>query len=204
MINNMPMFPCLKIRHLMHNRFALSTVVTALIIIVIAVLLAGVVTYFAINVTSTRVQEESIMLSKEHVWFDNNQKASEAAILIMNTGGRDIVIEKVTVRGQTVDWSTTFYYKGAFDLETDIFYVPNMSAGSPTPIDNGVGSYEDVVAATGSLTLPAGQSMLVYVKNPDSISIGDVGITVAIDVYTSQAMYYKETNVEAPLLAVLP
>jgi hypothetical protein len=203
MINSMPMFPRRKIRRLMQNRFALSTVVTALIIIVIAVLLAGVVTYFAINVTSTRVQEESILLAKQHVWFDNAPKVSEAAILITNTGGRDIVIEKVTVRGQTVDWSTTFYFKGVFGLETDIFYVPNLSVGSPTPIGNGLGSFEDFIAAQGSLTLPAGQSMLIYVKNPDSISIGDVGLTVAIDVYTSQAMYYKETNVETPAPAIL-
>ena len=44
---------------LMKNRKALSTVVTTLIILVVSVLLAGVVTYYAINVTSTRVQEES-------------------------------------------------------------------------------------------------------------------------------------------------
>ena len=46
-------------RNIMKNRLALSTVVTTLIILVVSVLLAGVVTYFAINVTSTRVQEES-------------------------------------------------------------------------------------------------------------------------------------------------
>lgn len=119
--------------------------------------------------------------------------------MIVNTGGRDVVIEKVTVRGQTVDWSKTFYFRGRFILTTDIPYVENVVEGSPTPISDGLGGFEEVVAARGDLPLSSGESMLVYVKNPDSISIGDVGITVAIDVYTSQAIYYKETNVETPI-----
>ena len=57
-------------RKLLKNRLALSTVVTTLIILVVSVLLAGVVTYFAINVTSTRVQEESLALTKQHIWYD--------------------------------------------------------------------------------------------------------------------------------------
>jgi hypothetical protein len=58
---------------LLRNRLALSTVVTTLIILVISVLLAGVVSYFAMNVTSTRVQEESIALAKQHAWFDGTE-----------------------------------------------------------------------------------------------------------------------------------
>ena len=45
---------------LLKNRLALSTVVTTLIILVVSVLLASVLTYFAINVVSTRAQEESL------------------------------------------------------------------------------------------------------------------------------------------------
>ena len=55
-------------KNIMKNRLALSTVVTTLIILVVSVLLAGVVTYFAINVTSTRVQEESLnAFSRTHL-----------------------------------------------------------------------------------------------------------------------------------------
>jgi hypothetical protein len=170
-----------------------------LVILVIAVLLAAVVTYFGINVTSTRVQEESLLMAKQHVWFDNEGLVSQAVLLIVNTGGRDVVIERVTVRGQTVDWSKTFYFKGKFVLTPNIPYVENIAEGSLTPISDGLGSFEAVIAADGDLPLCSGESMLVYVKNPDSISIGDVGLTVAIDVYTSQAIYYKETNVETPV-----
>ena len=58
------------LRKMLKNRLALSTVITTLIILVVSVLLAGVVTYFAINVVSTRVQQESLTISQTHIWVD--------------------------------------------------------------------------------------------------------------------------------------
>ena len=190
-----------KVESLLRNHWALSTVVTMLIILVISVLLAATVSYFAINVTGTRMQEESVLLARQHVWFNGIEGHSQAAILIVNTGGRDISVQKVTVRGQTVNWSETFYYKGRFTLTTDITYIENISEGALTPVSDGVGSFEGVVTVHGDLPLCTGESMLVYVKNPDSITVNDIGQTVAIDVYTSQAIYYKEANVETPILS---
>ena len=80
-------------KNIMKNRLALSTVVTTLIILVVSVLLAGVVTYFAINVTSTRTQEESLSVTKQHIWVDDTG-AAVGAIMITNTGGRDVVIRQ--------------------------------------------------------------------------------------------------------------
>ncbi len=201
MIKGTPMVFSATVRPLFSSHCALTTVMTTLIILVVAVLLASTVSYFAINVTSTREQEESILLAKQHVWYNSLARDSQAAILIVNTGGRDVVVQKVTVRGQTVNWSETFYYCGIFTLDsnTDITYIENISEGSLTPVSDGAGSFESIVGAPGDLPLPAGRSMLVYVKNPDSITVGDIGLTVAIDVYTMQAIYYKETNVETPV-----
>jgi hypothetical protein len=50
--------------HLLKNKKGLSVIVTRLIILVVSVLLATVVTFYAINVTTTRVQEESLFLTK--------------------------------------------------------------------------------------------------------------------------------------------
>jgi hypothetical protein len=47
--------------------------------------------------------------------------------------------------------------------------------------------------------LPSGSTIAVYITNPGSVSVNDIGITLAITVFTSQAIYYKETNVEASL-----
>ena len=51
-------------KNILRNRLALSTVVTTLIILVVSVLLAGVVTYFAINVTSTTCSRRKLALNQ--------------------------------------------------------------------------------------------------------------------------------------------
>ncbi len=194
-------------RSLLRNRLALSTVVTTLIILVVSVLLAGVVTYFAINVTSTRVQEESLHLTKQHVWYDADGEMSQAAIMIINTGGRDVVIDKLTVRGQEITWAganqKVFYAITTQSISEDLPFlvydptadpVEDMADGDLT----GVGDGNIVIAAaTSDITLPSGQTLIAYIQSPDSITINDIGLTVAITVFTSQAMYYKETNVQA-------
>ncbi len=73
---------------LMKNRYALSTVVTTLIILVISVLLASVVTYFAINVVSTRVQEESLALNKQHIWLQPRSSTRDPDYSLSITNGR--------------------------------------------------------------------------------------------------------------------
>ena len=181
-------------RNILRNRLALSTVVTTLIILVVSVLLAGVVTYFAINVTSTRVQEESLALTKQHVWYDAAGSASQAAIMIINTGGRDIVIDKLSVRGQEVDWANVFYNVTDASISEDLKWVDSLS-GTSTITLNSV-AY-DLDATTSDLTLQSGKTMIILIDSPDSITINDIGLTVAITVFTSQAMYYKETNVQA-------
>ena len=185
----------MRIRNILKNRWALSTVVTTLIILVVSVLLAGVVTYFAINVTSTRVQEESLHLTKQHVWYAANGSSyvGQAAIMIINTGGRDVVIDKLTVRGQEVTWTNVFYNTTTSSVSADLQF-------NTTLVNNGqitVGSAFTFVSASTDLTLESGKTMILYIDEPDSITVNDIGLTVAITVFTSQAMYYKETNVES-------
>ena len=178
-------------RNILKNRWALSTVVTTLIILVVSVLLAGVVTYFAINVTSTRVQEESLHLTKQHIWYSSG--TAEAAIMIINTGGRDVVLDKVTVRGQECAWTNVFYNITTTSISNDLAF-------NTTLIDGGniaIGTDYIFEQATTDLTLESGKTMVIYIASPDSITVNDIGLTVAITVFTSQAMYYKETNVEA-------
>jgi hypothetical protein len=182
-------------RNLLKNRWALSTVVTTLIILVVSVLLAGVVTYFAINVTSTRVQEESLHLTKQHVWFAKNGTiySSEAAIMIINTGGRDVVIDKLTVRGQECQWTNVYYNITTASVSADIEFSETLSDGHEVTIGD---TYELVKGST-DLTLESGKTMIIFIDQPDSITVNDIGLTCAITVFTSQAMYYKETNVES-------
>src|SRR5208337_4718478 len=94
---------------LLKNRYALATVITTLIILVVSILLAGVLTYFAINVVSTRVQQESLQVTDQHVWMNPSANSGDsdycvAALMVLNNGGRDVVINKIEVRGQDCSW----------------------------------------------------------------------------------------------------
>lgn len=183
----------LDLQKILKNRIALSTVVTTLIIVVISVLLAGVVTYFAINVTSTRVQEESLALTKQHVWYDYISGKSQATIMVINAGGRDIVIDKITVRGQQCAWSQVYYNETAESISSDLFYTATLQDGDSITVG---GSPHVFSQAANDITLQSGKTVIIYMTSPDSISVNDVGLTVSVNIFTSQAMYYKETNVQ--------
>lgn len=183
-------------KNILRNRLALSTVVTTLIILVVSVLLAGVVTYFAINVTSTRVQEESLSLTSQHIWV-NTDGSAVGAMMITNTGGRDVVISKITVRGQTCDWANVFSLAAA---TTDAGLTADLPSINTADVkDTGVVAdfAAPLAASSGSLVLASGSTMVIYVNSPDSVTLNDIGLTVAFTVFTSQAMYYKETNVNS-------
>ncbi|MGB9926208.1 MAG: hypothetical protein ACPLIG_06085 [Candidatus Bathyarchaeales archaeon] len=182
-------------KNILKNRWALSTVVTTLIILVVSVLLAGVVTYFAINVTSTRVQEESLHLTKQHVWYQaSGGGKSQAAIMVINTGGRDVVIDKITVRGQECAWTNVYYNITTNSISDDLPFNSTLADGGT--IELGTANYTFTKAST-DLTLQSGKTLIIYIDSPDSITVNDIGLTVAITIFTSQAMYYKETNVQA-------
>jgi hypothetical protein len=173
--------------------------VTTLIILVVSVLLATVVVYFATNVVSTRVQEESLSLTKQHIWVEMDGTCV-AAIMITNIGGRDVVLSKIAVRGQAVDVPTQVWYVVAAsgdNLTTDL----NYTTGSTIDATSTFGGLAGVPAqpAGNSLVLPSGETVVAYLTNPGTVSVNDIGVTLAITVFTSQAIYYKETNVEAAL-----
>jgi hypothetical protein len=179
---------------LLKNRFALSTVVTTLIILVVSVLLATVVVFYATNVVSTRVQEESLHLTKTHIWYDTTAGAGQAAIMVINTGGRDVVLDKITCRGQESAWANVFYNITTDAISSDLSY--NASMADAFSMDIGGTDY-DFVAATTDITLKSGYTALIYISNPDSISMNDIGLTVSLAMFTSNAVHNREANVEA-------
>ena len=166
------------LRKMLKNRLALSTVITTLIILVVSVLLAGVVTYFAINVVSTRVQQESLTISQADLWV-TAAGASQAGLQITNTGGRDVVVSQIEVQGIPIIIADAKITTGTTDSTTAL-------------------TYQTTVTATGvtSIVLPSGDTTIVYINSPGSLSINDIGQTIGFTVFTAQAMYYKETNVQ--------
>lgn len=181
---------------LLNNRRGLSVVVTTLIILVVSVLLATVVTFYAINVVTTRVQEEDLKITELHVWCTSNGDAS-AAFIITNTGGRDVVIDKITVRGRKADPQYIYYWKlnSGETPPNELVWV-----ASDDPITYLEGNYNGSdfnVLGTNSLVLPSGERMVIYIFRLSHISTTDIGVTVGVVVFTANAQYHKETNIEA-------
>jgi len=175
---------------------ALSTVVTTLIILVVSVLLAGVVTMYAVNITSTRTQQEELRITKQKVWVFSNGTAY-AAFSIDNVGGRDVVIDKIQVRGVEASWSSVHYIRRQTSFSASL-NPPNSTGthdwSSFTYADGeSAGSFS---TASSDLPLASGDTMVVYIKDPDSINLNDIGTTVGITVFTENAQYYVECNIE--------
>jgi FlaG/FlaF family flagellin (archaellin) len=195
---------------LARNRKGLSQVITTLIILVVAVLLTGVVTYYSTNVTMVRTTQEEVRIRKPHIWVEEGGNAY-AAILIQNTGGRDILVDKLTIRGVEAPWGDATvivqYYKvlTGDDVGADFAVMKNVSDSyyfgqiGSVPIN---ASYW--TNTTGDMPLKSSNSLLIFVKNPPNIALYDVGTTISMAVYTSNAQWIVETVVESAEVVDFP
>jgi len=280
------------------NRKGLSTVITTLIILVVGVLLAGIVTYYATNMVMVRTAQEELRISKHHIWVSEDDKAY-AAFIIQNLGSRDILLDKVTIRGDDCGWKRTSgrvvtvineqsvlgdtlrkTFAGALDYNLIVQKVPGIVSitdggaetftdplgdgilvGSATgtgtinyitgvysvtffaapaavaitanyeyeeglnhyylvqPVDDVAGDFElkidgpsgNVYAHIGivpddlagwdstatDMPLKSSDRMLFFIEDPVNIGLHDVGTTISLTIFTTNAQWIIETNVEA-------
>ena len=181
-------------KRLKSNKVALSNVVSTLIILVVSVLLAGVVSMYAVNITSTRTQQEALKLSKQEIWVYGNGTAY-AALAIDNVGGRDVVIDKIQVRGVEASWSNVYYIRRSSAVSTSL----NCPDAAPTWTNFTYTSGQTATFTndTNDKPLASGDTMILYIRNPESISVSDIGVTIGITVFTENAQYYVECNVKS-------
>ena len=82
------------------------------------------------------------------------------------------------------------------DLNQGLTYT--TPAAGPTLNAVAVGTFQNKLdSAPNELVLASGATMVVYILSPGSISFSNIGLTSGFTVFTAQAMYYKETNVQA-------
>jgi len=175
------------------GRRALATVVTTLMLLVASILISGAAIYYATNLLSVRLQNEEVRLAKVEVWV--NSTGAVGALKIQNLGGRDILIDKIEVRGVEETWSNVYYYRVPDD--TSITGSMNVTSyanltGSNVTIDGR--SYSQ---ASDDLPMGSGKEMLLYIKGPDNVQLDDIGTTVSISVETSNSKYITECNVKS-------
>ena len=188
---------------LARNSKGLSQVITTLIILVVAVLLTGVVTYYATNVTMVRTTQEEVRVRKPHIWVEEGGNAY-AAILIQNTGGRDILVDKLLIRGVEAPWTgdptvIVQYYKvlTADDVGADFSVMKNSTDYVFGQIGSVPANASFWANTTGDMPLKSSNTLLLFIKNPPNIALYDVGTTISMAVYTTNAQWIVETVVES-------
>ena len=175
------------------KRSGLSNVVSTLVVLVVAVLLAGLVTYFGVNTTTTRTSYESLQFDSEHVWV--NGTGCVAAARVQAVGGKDLLIDKITVRTRDCPWSNVYYYR--VPANTEISNDMNLTSSALLTGASVTLFGKTYIQATDDLPLTSGGEVLFYVKNPGYIGIDDIGTIVNINVFTNNAEYVIEINVES-------
>ncbi len=173
----------------------LSEVVSTLIMLVVAVLLAAIVTYYATNITMTRTTTEDARVSKYHIWV--NATGSMGAFKLQNLGGKDILIDKVVIRGVSCNWADVAYYRvqdgddvtGDFNLTYD---GSNFNATIGL-IDLANWIYD----GDSDIPMRSGETILFSVENPTNIGLDDIGTPISITVFTNNALWIIETNVDS-------
>jgi len=171
----------------------LAQVITTLILLVASILISGMAVYYTINIISARLQTEDVMLSKEEVWV--NSTGAVAALKVHNLGGRDILIDKIEVRGVESGWSNVYYYR--VPTETTVTGELNVTSydrltGTSVSIDG-----RTYIQSSSDIPLISGGELLIYIKGPDNIQMDDMGTTVSFSVFTGLSQYIKECNVES-------
>ena len=171
----------------------LSEVISALILLVVAVLLASVASYYATNITLTRTNVEEVRFSKERVWVNNT--GAVAAFKIHNLGGKDILIDGIRVRGVEVEWSNVYYYR----VPTGSTISGDMNRTSYASLTGANVTIDGNSYAQGQTDLPLISSGVItfYVKGPGNIQTSDIGTVVNLALYTNNAQYITECNVES-------
>ena len=164
------------------SKRGLSQVVTTLILLVVSVLLAGIVTYYATNITMIRTQQEEVQLIYSHCWV-NSSDTSEVAFYLKNVGGRDILIDKVTVRGVESIWDNVYFNDTTRSEDLEFVNFTDL-------VTYGLAQADDDIPVESSGV------RIIYVKNPGNIDLTDVGTPVSITVFTVNGQWIEEVMVE--------
>ncbi len=175
------------------RRRAFGETVSVMILLVVAVLLVSIVSYYGANLTLTRSKGEEVRISKERVWV--NSLGAVVAFRVQNLGGRDVLVDGIKVRGIEREWSDVYYYRvpTGTTLTGELNRTSYASlAGSFVTID-GV-NYN---RSSGDMPLAMSGSIIFYVKGPGNVQTDDLGTTIDLGIYTSSAQYITESSVES-------
>ena len=175
------------------KRFGLSNIVSTLVVLVVAVLLAGLATYFGVNTTTTRTSYEALQFDSEHVWV--NGTGCVAAARVQAVGGKDLLLDKITVRTRDCPWSSVYFHR--VPANTEISNDMNLTSSASLTGASITLFGKEYIQATEDIPFTSGGEVLFYIKDPGYIGVDDIGTIVNINIFTNNAEYVTEINVES-------
>ena len=107
-----------------------------------------------------------------------------AAFSIENIGGKDVIIDKIEVRGVEAEWSTVYYLRRATALSYSLI-CPRSTYWFDFEYADGI--FGTFTQASGDLPLASGDTMIIYIVDPGNIRVSDIGKSVGITVFTSNS-----------------
>ena len=118
-----------------------------------------------------------------------------AAFKIQNLGGKDILIDKLTTRGVESAWSNVWFYR----VPSGSSITGDMNVTSSALLDSASETIDgnSYTQASADIPLVSSGVLLVYIKSPDNIQVDDIGTTVSMSVFSNNAQYITECNVES-------
>ncbi len=188
-----PMYGVRKVVRPIDRKRGLSAVVSTLILLVVTILLTGVVTYYATNVTTVRTETEEVQISKAHIWV--NTTGAVGTFKIQNLGGKDILFDKIHIRGVEEPWTDVYFYR----VPSGEVINGDMNRTTYEDLDTALETIDGKVynRSTADIPLISGGEILIYIKGPDNVQMDDIGTTVSISIFTANAQYITECNVES-------
>lgn len=176
----------------LRGRKGLSQVITTLMLLVVSVLLSGIAIYYSVNLVQVRLQSEEVRLTNEKVWV--NSTGAVAALKVQNIGGRDILIDKIQIRGVEEPWTDIWFYRVpqgvAVNGDLNAISYTNLTG---SPIIDG----RTYTQASNDIPLASGYDLLIYIKGPDNVQLDDIGTTISISLHTMNTQYITECNVRS-------
>ena len=103
--------------------------------------------------------------------------------------------KQLTVRGVESTWSNVWFYRvpSGSTITGDMNVTSNALLDSASETIDG-NSY---TRASADIPLVSSGVLLVYIKSPDNIQVDDIGTTVSMSVFSNNAQYITECNVES-------
>jgi len=182
----------------------LTNVVTTLILLTFAVLLALTATSFTSGLTRAQMNsagEEVIRFHKTHVWveaLDNGTDWGVAAFKLFNMGGKSVSVELIDVRGWEMNWPGIYFHEVNETSEGELLYadVGYFSWGSLDGDWVLIDGY-NYTQARGSIYVKSGGTIIVYIRMPPMIYQENIGLPVKIAAGTVNANFFTECVAES-------